>query len=87
MRIYLHYPLVMLLLLLTLSDDDLTIALHKGKCTCTSHHISRFVSYSHFSPSFDAFISFINSYYVPKSVSEALSISGCKNAMNKECWL
>jgi len=55
-------------------SDDVPIALRKEKHTYTSHLISRFVSYSQLSPSFHAFISSIDSYYVPKSVSEALSI-------------
>ena len=58
----------------TIFDDNLLIALCKDKCTCTSHFISHFVSYSHLSPSFHSFISSMDSYYVPKSVSEALSI-------------
>jgi len=56
----------------------------KDKYTCTSHPISRFVSYSHLSPSFYVFISSMNSYYVLKSVSEALSISGWKDVMKEE---
>ena len=67
----------------TVSDDDLPVALRKSKYTCTSHSLYRFVSYSHLSPSFYVFISSMNSYYVLKSVSEALSISGWKNALNR----
>ena len=59
----------------TSSDDDLPIALRKGKRTCTRHLISQSVSYSHLSPSFSSFISSLNSYSVPKNVSEALSMS------------
>jgi len=40
------------------SNDDLPITLSKSKCTCTSHPISCFVSYSHMFPSFRAFIFF-----------------------------
>jgi len=42
----LHYLLVMLVLILQCLWWDLSIALRKGKHTCTSYLISRFVSYS-----------------------------------------
>ena len=38
------------------SDDDLLIALRKGKHACTFHSISRFVFYLHLPSSFHAFI-------------------------------
>ena len=68
----------------TVSDDNLPIALRKGKRTCTSNPISRFVSYTHLSPSHHTFISSIDSYFVPKSKSEALSIPEWKDAMKEE---
>ena len=55
--IYLYYPLVMLLLILTVFDDNLPIALCNDKHTCAFHSIYRFVSYSHLRSSFHAFIS------------------------------
>jgi len=82
-KIYLHYLLGMLLLT-TVSDDDLPIALHKGKHTYTSHLISHFISNLHLSSSFYVFISFMDSFSIPKSVSEALFISGWKDAMKEE---
>jgi len=58
-------------------SHDLPIALRKVKRTCTSHPISRFISYSHLSPFFHGFIFFsLYSYFVPKSLLEALSIPG-----------
>ena len=55
---------------------SLPIALHKGKRSYTSHPISQFVSYGHFSSSLHAFTTSLNSTVVPKSVSEAMSIFG-----------
>jgi len=63
------------------------IALCKGKHTCISHPVSRFVSYSYLSPFFQDFFSSLDSYYVLKSVSEAQSILSLKNAIKKICWL
>jgi len=63
------------------SDDDLSIALCKGKHTCTSH-TSHFIFYSHFSLSCLYFI--MDPYFVLKFVSEATSISGWKDVMKKE---
>ena len=61
-----HYPLVITITDSdSISDDDLSIALRKGKRTYTSHPISCFVSYSHLSPSFHAFISSLDSYLFP----------------------
>ena len=60
----------------TSDPASLPIALHKGKRSCTSHPISQFVSYGHFSSSLHAFTTSLNSTVVPKSVSEAMSIFG-----------
>jgi len=68
----------------TVFDDDLPIALHESKRTCTSYPISCFVSYSHLSSSFHTFISSMDSYSVFRYASEALSISGWKDAMKEE---
>ena len=64
---------------------SLPIALRKGKRSCTFHPISQFVSYGHLSPSFCAFTTSLNYTVVPKSVQEAMSISGWKSAMEAEC--
>jgi len=61
-EMHLNYPLLILLLIFEIvSDDDPLISLRKEKRTCTSHHVSRFVSYSHKSSSFHAFISSLDS--------------------------
>ena len=44
-----------------ISDIALLIILRKGKRIYTSHHMSNFVSYSHLSSFYSAFISFMNS--------------------------
>ena len=62
----------------------LPIALHKGKCSYTSHPISQFVSYGHLSLSLYAFTTSLNSTVVPKFVQENMSISGWKSAMEAE---
>jgi len=66
------------------NSDDRLIALRKGKRTCTLHPLSNFVSYSHLSSSFKSFISSLDSYSVPKTVSEALSMPGWVQAMKDE---
>ena len=63
---------------------SLPIALRKGKHSCTFHPISQFVSYGHLSPSLCAFTTSLNYTVVPKSVQEAMSISGWKSAMEAE---
>ena len=64
--------------------DSLPIALQKGKRTCTTHPITQFVSYVGLSPSFCAFVSFVSTTSIPKSVSEPLSIPWWKQAMIDE---
>ena len=68
----------------SVSDDDHLITLCKCKSTCTTHPITHFVSYSHLSPSVHAFISSLDSYFVPKSVLEAIFIPGWKDVMKEE---
>ena len=69
---------------LTLDPTSLPIALRNGKRSCTSHPISQFVSYGHLSSSLHAFTTSLNSTVVPKSIQEAMSISGWKSAMEVE---
>ena len=69
---------------LTPDAASLRIALRKGKHSCTFHPISQFVSYGHLSSSLHAFITSLNSTVVPKSVQEAMSISGWKSTMEVE---
>ena len=61
-------------------NDDLPIALRKGKCQC-AHTISLFVSYNHFSSSSCFFIASLDSISLPNTVREALSHPGWRNAM------
>ena len=65
-------------------NDDFLIALRKGKRTCISCPISDFLSYSYLSLSFHIFISSLDSYFIPKSISEALCIPGWRDAMKEE---
>ena len=56
----------------------------KGKCTCTSHPSSQFVSYSHLSLALRAFTLSLSFVVVPKSVQETLSIPSWKAAMDEK---
>ncbi|CAH9119777.1 unnamed protein product [Cuscuta epithymum] len=69
--------------LVSTSDLDLPIALHKGTRSCT-HPISSFVSYSQLSPASCSFVASIDSISVPKSVKEALSHPEWRHAMVEE---
>ncbi len=65
-------------------DLEIPIALRKGKRSCTLHPISNVISYNSLSPSYSAFISTLSSIPLPKSISEALSHPGWKQAMEEE---
>ena len=56
-------------------DDDLRIALRKGKRQC-AHPISSFVSYNHLSSSSSSFIASFDSIFLPNTVCEVLSHPG-----------
>ena len=56
-------------------NNNLLIALHKGKSQC-AHPISSFVSYNHFSSSFCSFIASLDSISLPNIVRKALSHPG-----------
>ena len=58
---------------------DLSIALHKGKCQCSS-----IVSYNHLSSSFCFFIASLDSISLPHTVREALSHPSWHSAMVEE---
>ena len=60
------------------------IALRKGTRACTKHPLSKFVSYSHLSSSYRAFVSKLDSVSIPKNVHEALSNPNWKYAMVEE---
>ena len=64
-------------------NDDLPIALCKGKRQCT-HQISSFCSYNHLSSHFCSFIASLNSISLPNKVSEALAYPSWHGAMIEE---
>nr|KYP41064.1 Retrovirus-related Pol polyprotein from transposon TNT 1-94 [Cajanus cajan] len=66
---------------------DLPIALRKGTRTCTQqplYPLSNFLSFEKFSPTHKTFLTNLNSTQTPSSVSEALSDSKWKHAMDVE---
>ncbi|XP_022857923.1 uncharacterized protein LOC111378870 [Olea europaea var. sylvestris] len=65
------------------SDLNLPIALRKGKRQYT-YPISFFVSYDHLSPSSCSFVASLDSVTLPKTVHEALSNLGWREAMIEE---
>ena len=66
-----------------IQNDDLRVALPKGKRQC-AHPISSFVSYNHLSSSSCSFIASLDSISLPNIVREALSHPGWGNAMVDE---
>ena len=66
-----------------IQNDDLLIALYKGKRQC-AHPISLFVSYNHLSSSSCSFIAPLDSISLPNTVREALSHPGWRNARVNE---
>ena len=90
-RIYLHYPLVMLVLILTFLWWWSSIVLRKGKHTCTSHPISRFTSYSHVSLLSCIYFFYRLIFYSQVYVKSLIypMMEGCheeKNASSKTKW-
>ena len=67
----------------SVSNDDLHIALRKGKRQCV-HLMSSFRSYNRLSSHSCSFIASMDSISLPKSVSEALSHVGWLSAMVEE---
>lgn len=65
------------------SNDDLPIALRKGKRQC-AYPVSSCVSYNHLPTSSCSFITSLDSISLPKTVHEALSHPGWRNAMIEE---
>lgn len=64
---------------------DLPIALRKGsRSTRNPHPIYNFLSYHRLSPAYYAFVSTISSITVPKTIQEALSHKGWRQAMIDE---
>ena len=64
-------------------NDDLPIALYKGKHKC-AHPISSFCSYDHLSSQSCSFIVSLDSISLPHKVSEALTHPSRHSAMIKE---
>lgn len=57
----------------SLSNSDVTsIALRKGKKTCTQHPIKRFVSYKKLSQKYKTFVATLDKINIPKNIQEAL---------------
>ena len=52
------------------SDLDISIALRKGKRSCTDHPISNFISYNHLNPTFHQFALSLPSESIPRSYTE-----------------
>ena len=61
-------------------NDDLPIALHKGKRQCI-HPISLFCSYNHLSSHSYSFIASLDSILLPNKVSQTLTHPGWRSAM------
>ena len=66
-----------------IQNDDLPIALCKGKRQC-AHPISSFVSYNHLSSYSCSFIASLDSIFLPNTVREALSHLGWLSTMVDE---
>ena len=67
-----------------INDSNIPIALKKGVISCTSHPISKFISYEGLSPTYHAFVSAIDSVQIPKSIEEALKDSGWRKVVSDE---
>ena len=67
----------------SIQNDDLPIALCKGKQQC-AHPISSFVSYNHLSSSSYSFIASLDSISFPNTVREPLSHPGWRSAIVDE---
>jgi len=61
-------------------DLDVPTAHRKVKKSCPLH-LHNFLFYAHLSPQNRAFVSFIDSHSIPKSVSDVMSNSGWRVAM------
>jgi hypothetical protein len=67
------------------TSNSLPIALQKGTRSCTTKHpISQFVSICSLSPSHSCFISHLSTISTPKTMQDALSVSGWRQAMELE---
>lgn len=60
------------------NDHDIPIAIRKGKRSCTSHPMSKYLSYGKLSKKYNAFISKISNLRVPRNIQEAFNDSDWK---------
>lgn len=65
-------------------DLDIPIVRRKGTQTCTRHPLHLFLTYSHLSPTYKAFLTKLYSIPIPKTLFEALSNKNWKDAMKVE---
>ena len=55
------------------NDLDIPIAIRKGKCSCTIHPMSKYLSYVKPLKKYNDFISKISNLHVPRNIQEALN--------------
>ncbi|RVX14302.1 Retrovirus-related Pol polyprotein from transposon TNT 1-94 [Vitis vinifera] len=68
----------------SIDDSTLPIALRKGIRRCTDHPIGNYVTYEGLSPSYRAFATSLDDTQVPNTIQEALKISEWKKAVQDE---
>jgi len=66
------------------SDLDVSIALRKGKRSCTDYPISHFIFYDHLNLSFRQFTLSLSSVSVPRPYEKAILVPTWKQAMDEE---
>ncbi|RVW84312.1 putative mitochondrial protein [Vitis vinifera] len=72
------------MLIPSIDDSTLPIALRKGVRRCTDHPIGNYVTYEGLSPSYRAFATSLDDTQVPNTIQEALKISEWKKAVQDE---
>ncbi|RVW64174.1 Retrovirus-related Pol polyprotein from transposon RE1 [Vitis vinifera] len=68
----------------SIDDSTLPIALRKGVRRCTDHPIGNYVTYEGLSPSYRAFATSLDDTQVPNTIQEALKISEWKKVVQDE---
>ncbi|RVW38517.1 Retrovirus-related Pol polyprotein from transposon RE1 [Vitis vinifera] len=68
----------------SIDDSTLPIALRKGVRRCTDHPIGNYVKYEGLSPSYRAFATSLDDTQVPNTIQEAFKISEWKKAVQDE---
>ena len=63
------------MLIPSIDDSTLPIALRKGVRRCTDHPIGNYVTYEGLSPSYRAFATSLDDTQVPNTIQEAFKIS------------